>query len=437
MNKSIPFPKFIAALCAVLFMAGLARADERSNANAEYAFYVDRMEDEIKQGIESTVKIVQPVYNPKVRSYLVTYLERGRDHSERILGKAELYFPIIEKYLEAYDMPTDLKYLAIIESALEPAATSGVGAAGIWQFMRGTGIYMGLRINKYVDERRDPEKSTEAAVRYLRELYDEFGSWELAMSAYNAGPGRVRYAMRRSGSRDYWKLSRYLPRETRAYVPGFIAANYLFSNAGAHGLTPSKLPDEMLYTTNVHVFDGMSFYDVNDVTGVSVSILSKLNPMYSRRYVPRSSNGYSFKVPVHAAPVLLRHLGVEDAAVDSILAMSHAIAHAPIIVRFEEREVTETYRVIKGDNLYKIAGAYGCTVNELMRWNNLSSSNLSIGQRLKVKHSERVAVYADLEVETPPARAKYEFEPLAPSTGMNNLQNAHVHFNGIQTPTIG
>ena len=387
-------------LCLMMSAISFANTTVNGDVNNSYAYYVDNNEERIKRGIEETVSVVAPNYDSKVRSYLVTYLERNREHSERILGKAELYFPMFEQYLEAYGLPTDLKYMAIIESALEPLATSSVGAAGMWQFMRGTGIWMGLRITKYVDERRDPEKSTEAAVRYLKKLYEEFGSWELAMCAYNAGPGRVRYAIRRSGSRDFWKLRRYLPRETRSYVPGFIAANYLFANPDDHGLSVEQLDDEMLVTTNVQLFDGMSFYDVNSVTGVSVNTLRRLNPMFSRRYVPKSSHGYTVKVPAHAAPTLLVHLGVPESQVDSITSLVNGPNYqTPIIVRFEEREVTDVYRVVKGDNLYRIAQSHGCTVNQLVKWNNLATTNLSINQRLRIKSTERVAVYADVEVK--------------------------------------
>ena len=361
-------------------------------------YSVDRMESEIIAGIQSSVSIVKPVYNAKVRSYLVTYLEKHREHTERIIGRSELYFPLFEKYLEAYGLPTDLKYLAIIESGLEPAATSYVGAAGLWQFMRGTGIWLGLRITKYIDERRDPEKSTEAAVRYLRDLYSDFGSWELALSAYNAGPGRVNYAIRRAGSRDYWKLQRFLPRETRAYVPGFIAANYLFSNYTKHDLSPESLPDEFHHTVDIPLYDGISFTKVNAVTGVSMSTLSRLNPKYSRRYVPRSSKGYSLRIPAHAVRPFLDHLGVDEDQVDSLITDGIVdIESLPVIIGFEERAITETYRVKKGDNLYTLARKYGCSVNDIMRWNGLSNSNLAINQRLKIETKERIAIYQEVE----------------------------------------
>lgn len=436
MNIARSIPLFLLFLIAQAFTPSTTSASAKITGSSSMAsdVYVDLMENEIRKGIESTVSVVKPVYDSRVRSYLITYLERSRGHSEAILGKAELYFPIIEKYLEAYGLPTDLKFLAIIESALEPGATSRVGAAGIWQFMRGTGIYMGLRITKYVDERRDPERSTEAAVRYLKELYDEFGSWELAMSAYNAGPGRVRYAIRRAGTDDYWQLNRYLPRETRSYVPGFIAANYLFSNYSIHGLTPDKLPDELLHTTDVHLFDGMSFSDVNKVTGVSMNTISRLNPMYSRRYVPKSSNGYTFRLPAHAAPVLLEHLGVTPGVVDSIVAMSNYGEKAPIIVKYEMREVTETYRVVKGDNLYRISQLYGCSVDDIMTWNNLQSTSLAINQRLKIKTRERVAVYADVPQPTP-SRNTFSIVPLNSLYNWKKF-NTGVSLKAVPVPTL-
>ena len=273
---------------------------------------IDNMEESIRQGINQSVKIVKPVYDGRVRSYLRTYIELQPQFTEEMIGLAEIYFPLFEKYLEAYNMPKDLKYMAIVESGLRPLATSPVGAAGMWQFMRPTGRQFGLRITQYIDERRDPEKSTEAAVKYLKQLYERFGSWELAMAGYNAGPGRVNSAIRRSGTKDYWKLQKYLPRETRSYVPGFIAANYLFNHYSDHKLVPKRPHSDMLNTSVVRIYEGMSFTDINSATGVKMSTLRTLNPMYSRRYIPQSVAGYQLQLPTMAAAMLVAHLGIEE-----------------------------------------------------------------------------------------------------------------------------
>ena len=361
----------------------------------DFAMTIDNMEESIREGINESVKIVKPVYDSRVRSYLRTYIELQPRYTEEMIGRAEIYFPLFEKYLEAYNMPTDLKYMAIVESGLRPLATSPVGAAGMWQFMRPTGRQFGLRITQYIDERRDPEKSTEAAVKYLKQLYERFGSWELAMAGYNAGPGRVNSAIRRSGTNDYWELQRYLPRETRSYVPGFIAANYLFNHYTKHKLVPKRPHSDLLNTSVVRIYEGMSFTDINSATGVKMSTLRILNPMYSRRYIPQSVIGYQLQLPTMAAAILMAHLGIKEEDLSK-----YTETLLPVItgadLAFKEQTVMRNYRVKSGDNLYRIAQANACSVNDLMRWNHLNSSNLRIHQRLNIQVTERVAVYPDI-----------------------------------------
>jgi peptidoglycan lytic transglycosylase D len=374
----------------------------------DVAIMIDNMEETIREGIIKSVKIVKPVYDNRVRSYLRTYIEAHPQFTEEMIGRAEIYFPLFEKYLEAYDMPTDLKYMAIVESGLRPMATSPVGAAGMWQFMRGTGRQFGLRITQYIDERRDPEKSTEAAVRYLKQLYERFGSWELAMAGYNAGPGRVNSAIRRSGSNDYWKLQNYLPRETRSYVPGFIAVNYLFDHYSNHNLVPKRPHSDLLNTSVVKIYEGLSFTDINSATGVTMSTLRTLNPMYSRRYIPQSVVGYQLQLPTMAVAILVEHLGIKKDDVSK-----YTESFLPMItgadLTFEEQTIMRDYRVRSGDNLYRIAQSNSCSVNDLMRWNHLNSSHLRINQRLKIQVTERVAVYPDISAR------KMDSVPLIPS----------------------
>ena len=366
--------------CIIFLLAGLSSSITAASCEFESCPYlntensIDNMKEVITKGIEESVMIVKPVYDSRVKSYLKTYIERYPRYTERIIALSEIYFPLFEKYLAAYGLPTDLKFMAIVESGLQPSATSSVGAAGMWQFMPGTGRMMGLRINKYLDERRDPEKSTEAAVKYLKQLYEQFGSWELAMAGYNAGPGRVRYAIRKSGSQDYWTLQRYLPRETRSYVPGFIAANYVLNHYSAHGLKAAELPVEYTHTVEVTLFDGMSFSDINQVTGVSTTMLTELNPEYSRRYVPASVAGYKVVIPEYGVAALFEHLEIPDSEVSKYT--SAKIADMKVRpVTFERQTVTHTYRVRSGDNLYRIAQNNGCSINDLIRWNNLMKTN--------------------------------------------------------------
>jgi membrane-bound lytic murein transglycosylase D len=217
------------------------------------------------------------------------------------------------------------------------------------------------------------------------------GSWELAMAGYNAGPGRVKYAMKRSGSTDYWKLKHYLPRETRSYVPGFIAANYLCANYEKHGLKPKGIYMDFGRITVMKLYDGMSFQDINEATGVSLNTIKSLNPKYSRTYVPSNVVGYEVRLPEFALPLMIAHLGISEGELDKYT--SEPLPVIPISeIEFEERTVYHDYYVRSGDNLWRIAQNNGCSVNSLKRWNNLTSDNLRIGQRLRIEVHERVAV---------------------------------------------
>ena len=264
-----------------LFLVGSVYASGNTSAIHDDS-WLESMTDHIKAGIENVVHIVSPRLDASVQSYLRTYIERNRTKTEHMIGRSVIYFPMFEELLEANGLPVDLKYLAVVESALTPQAISRVGATGLWQFMKTTGREYGLHITKYIDDRCDPEMSTKAAIKYLGNLYRQFDSWELAMAAYNAGPGRVRYAIRKSGSKDYWKLQGYLPRETRAYVPGFIAASYVLNYYQDHGLEPAFPGDDLLQTATMQVFEDISFSKIGQITGVTEEIIYHLNPKYIR-----------------------------------------------------------------------------------------------------------------------------------------------------------
>ncbi|MDX1477465.1 MAG: transglycosylase SLT domain-containing protein [Saprospiraceae bacterium] len=393
--KSIPVGLLY---CALLSPTGSLQASESG-----HRYSIDEMEDRIKTGIESSVQIVRPTYDARVRSYLRMYIELSPQQTEIMMGRADLYFDLFETYLDKYNMPRDLKYLAVVESALKPGATSHSGAGGIWQFMRATGREYGLRITQYIDERRDPEKSTDAAVRYLQKLYERFGSWELAMAAYNAGPGRVSSAIRRSGTTDYWKLSRYLPRETRAYVPGFIAVNYLFNHYAAHNLQPQSPDPDLLHTAEMPVFDGISLAEVSKVTGVPYRTIKWLNPVYARNWIPRSTAGYPLRLPEYAIGVMEEFLGYPNEEV------SHPVADTD--EPFEEIRRTILHEVNETDDLYTIARTYECAVRELMQWNGLKTAQITPGSDLTIHLVERIPVRPSLE-----ERLVTPVEQLAPVT---------------------
>ena len=243
----------------------------------------------------------------RIRQYL-----RHKSRTETILARRDLYFPIFDNVITERHLPRELKYLAIVESGLNPNARSGVGAVGLWQLMKGTGKMLGLSINRTLDHRRDPFRSTEAALTYLEKLYKDFGDWTLAIAAYNSGPGRVRKAIRRSGSRNFWKLKRYLPKETRDYVPAFIAVSYILNYYTAHGLEPDAFEDDLRFTSTIKVYDHISFKELSKDINTPVSTIKLLNPAYLKGYIPKYASGNYLVLPAMAMNQYLEQLWAKD-----------------------------------------------------------------------------------------------------------------------------
>jgi membrane-bound lytic murein transglycosylase D len=242
-------------------------------------------------------------YNPVLEQYINSYLKKRRKYYPALMARAAYYFPMFEKELDNYNIPLELKYLAIVESALKPRARSYVGATGLWQFMYATGRQYGLKTSSYVDEREDPVKATRAACRYLSNLYDMFGDWDLALAAYNSGPGNVSKAIKRSGGyTNYWNIRPYLPRETAGYVPAFYANMYLFEYAEEHGLGPDKLPEVPFFATeNLEIETAVSFEQLSSMLDISMSTLEFLNPQYRLDIVPYvKGKNYSVRVPLES-----------------------------------------------------------------------------------------------------------------------------------------
>jgi membrane-bound lytic murein transglycosylase D len=242
--------------------------------------------------------VMEMVHNEVVQKFIDRYSGRLRHSISYMLGASNFYIPIFEEALEAYQLPLELKYLPIIESALNPKAVSRVGASGLWQFMIGTGKQYGLQVNSLVDERRDPIKSSYAAARYLSDLYKIFGDWNLVIAAYNCGPENINKAIRRSnGNKDYWEIYPYLPKETRGYVPAFIAANYIMTYYSLHNICPmsTRLPaktDTVMVNKNVHL------EQVAEVIGINIDLLRSLNPMYRRDIIPGATEPYALRLPL-------------------------------------------------------------------------------------------------------------------------------------------
>jgi len=264
-----------------------------ANPKAEDLF-VDADVEERIQSMNSSIDIK---YNAEVRKKVRQYTIHQRSASEVLLGRISIYFPLIEGKLRERGMPDDLKYLAVIESGLRPHAKSGVGAAGLWQFMKPTARMYGMKINRTIDERRDPEISTDAALDYLEYLHDKFGDWALAMAAYNCGPGNMRKAIRRANSKDFWKVAKYLPRETRNYVPKFIAMSYLMNYYYSHNLTPQMPDNKVLNTATSKVFDKINFKTLSIKYNLELAMIQLLNPTYIKDYIPSGTGQHRLTLP--------------------------------------------------------------------------------------------------------------------------------------------
>ncbi len=345
-------------------------------------------------------------YNPAVQGFINLYLERRREQMARMLGEQDLYFPMFEDALERHGLPMELKYLAIVESALKPDALSRAGARGLWQFMPSTGKQYGLEIDSYVDERCDPAQSTEAACRFLKDLYSIFGDWNLALAAYNSGPGNVRKAIRKSGGQmDFWAISPYLPAETRGYVPAFIAVNYAMSHAADYRLHPIKPPFNHPSVEAVALDHPMSFEQLAALLSASVDAIDYLNPVYKKNFVP----GTEFKpLPVRLP---LEKAGVFHSFQDSIkslalLANQREIEaeRASMERKKEEPEIRYvTHKVKRGESLGRIAAKYDISVSQLKDWNNLRSNTIHTGQRLAIKTLEPKGQRPTTVAESKPA----------------------------------
>lgn len=323
-------------------------------------------------------------YNDVVKEYIDQYLAKKTDLISKMLGTSQMYFPLFEEMLDKYDLPLELKYLAIVESALNPLARSKSGAMGLWQFMFNTGSMLGLNITSYVDERRDPMKSTEAACKYLEFLYSTFGDWQLALAAYNGGPSVVKNAIVRSGGlTDYWSLRPYLPVETRGYVPAFIAVNYMMNYAKEHNIRSIDPNYVYFQFDTVIVNKPVSFVTLSSELGVPLTTIKFLNPSFKQNYIPESSLPYPLLLPVNKIEDYLKIEKNYNGIVES----------ADIKTDEVEEQCKLTHVVKSGEYLHLVALEYSCSIENIRTWNSLKTDNLSTGQMLTIyvprKHAYR------------------------------------------------
>jgi peptidoglycan lytic transglycosylase D len=320
-------------------------------------------------------------YNTSLESVIKGYLKNRRQTLTRLMALSDYYFPMFEEFLDKHGLPLEMKYLAIVESALEPRATSRVGAQGLWQFMFSTGKMFGLDVNSYVDERSDPIMATEAACKYLKSLESSLGDWDLALAAYNSGPGNVAKALRRAnGQTNYWNIRHYLPRETAGYVPAFLATMYIFEFAEEHGFKSEGPRFPFIATDTVKVKKMTTLQHVAEVTNLSIEEVRFLNPSYKRDVIPViKDENYVLRLPIDAVGKFVSNEEAIYAYMEKELAEREK--PLPEVVELESKI---RYRVRSGDYLGKIAEKYGVSVSSIKRWNGLRSNSLRVGQRLTI-----------------------------------------------------
>lgn len=372
-------------------------------------------EEEVKKRLEYLSQdIVDVKYVSAVKGYIKGYVLRNRRHSEIVLGRSIRYFPIFEHYLEKHQLPEALKYLPIVESALDPKAISRVGAGGLWQFMPATGKERGLSINKYVDERFDPIRSTEAAMEHLQRQYDRFDDWALALAAYNSGSGRVSRAIKRARSKNFWRLMRYLPRETRNYVPAFIAASYLVDYFESHNLKPDYPELDMQITETIRVYDNHSFYRIAQVTDLPLDIIEALNPSYKKGYIPSSREGNYLTLPIRVMEAFKAYVAASRPDSKQFMPVfSGPVYFTRPSDQAQPSYIKSTYVVLEGETLRSIARDLKVSVHQIKAWNKLKSSDLTPGQELIVFTPEKFKRLIERE-ETMSVLAPIAVKSLAP-----------------------
>ena len=324
-------------------------------------------------------------HNATLERFIRVYLKDRRENLDRLLGKAAYYFPVFEQYLDKFDLPLEIKYLAVVESALNPAAISTSGAKGLWQFMYGTGLEYNLYIDSYIDERYDYIKSTEAACAYLQKLYKTFNDWDLALAAYNSGPGNVKKAIKRAGGKtNYWEIRQFLPQETQSYVPAFYATFYLFSFADYHGLKPQKPELSYYQTDTVHIKRSLSFERIHKGIGIENDLLKSLNPQYKKEHIPQvKERRMILTLPLD---MMARFLEKEHEFYEA----SSLVQLKPGASDVIPINPHNSYTVKPGENLQHIANKHQISIDQLKSWNGLQTNFLIQGQSLVVTDQNQI-----------------------------------------------
>lgn len=329
--------------------------------------------------------IMEMPYNSIVREYIERYTGKLRNQVSVMLAANNFYMPLFEEALDAYELPLELKYLPIIESALKPTARSRAGALGLWQFMIKTGRLYGLESNSLVDDRLDPIKATWAAARYLKEMYDIYKDWHLVIAAYNCGPGNVNKAIRRAGGKtDYWTIYNYLPRETRGYVPAFIAANYIMTYYCHHNICPMNT-EVIAPTDTVQVTRKLHFEQIADLCDITIDELKSLNPQYKKNIIPGDSKPYTLRLPLKQVSTFIEYQDtIYDHRADELFKNRRTVTVSNKVTATVGKGKLSYHKIRSGETLSTIAKRYGVTVSQLRSWNGLSNNRIRAGKQLKI-----------------------------------------------------
>lgn len=333
-------------------------------------------------------------HTPALENVIKAFLKNRKGSMERLMAISEYYFPMFEEHLAKYNVPLEIKYLAIVESALNPKARSRVGATGLWQFMYPTGKQYNLEVNSYVDERYDPLKATEAACQYLSNLYGIFGDWSLVLASYNAGPGNVSKAIRRSGgSQNYWNIRRNLPRETANYVPAFLATMYIFEYKKEHGLQPKKATASYFETDTIAVKREITFKQVSDLLDIPVAQIEFLNPIYKLNIVPFvEGKQHYLRLPKNKLGLFVSNEEKVYAYVDYLATKKEGIQKETIVNNVSSSSSNTIYHKIRrGESIGLIADKYNVSISDVRRWNNLRGNTIQAGKSLKIYSNKSVA----------------------------------------------
>lgn len=395
-------------------------SNEKDDYDMDSVKFTTNVSDEVlKQRLEKMNSYITLPFNETVKNYMVLYSEKMPTKMSHILGLSTYYLPIFEETFNRYNLPEELKIMAIIESALNPVAVSRAGAKGMWQFMHNTGKIYGLKINSFVDERMDVEKAADAAARYLLDSYNIFGDWCLAISSYNCGSGNVNKAIKRAGGkRDFWSIYPYLPRETRGYVPAFVGALYAMTYYKEYGLVPEAI-QMPAHTDTFEIHRNLHFKQINEVIGIPMEELKNLNPQYIHDIIPGNEGTYILKLPFNYTNAFLENQ-------DSLYTHKAEELLSTKVMENIQKGGDEnldriTYRVKKGDVLGRIASRYGVSVRQLQQWNHIRGTNIRIGQVLVI-YRRGSAPKAASSTSAAPSTASKSSSSAAPAASASSAE---------------